>query len=201
MTDKTKKNKAFSATDDVTLSPESDFSEGEETGFTGKLKELREELKKCSTERADYLAGWQRAKADYINLKNSAGKEREEIVRYAREELFHDLITLADSFELAFANREVWLTAPENWRKGVEYIYSNLVGLMETHSLVEINPLHEKFNPAEQHSIATVETLKPDEDDKVLEVLKKGYRLGSKVIRPAHVKVGIIKNPPAGGKN
>jgi molecular chaperone GrpE len=101
---------------------------------------------------------------------------------------------LADSFELAFSNKEAWLAAPENWRKGIEYIYSNLIGIMEAHNLIEINPLRQTFNPAEHHSIATVETNKPPEDNLVLEVLKKGYRLGAKVIRPAHVKVGVLKN-------
>ena len=193
MPDKLNKNKVFSDDNDVVPTDDEGFVSGAESSFSGKLKDLKDELKKCSAERAEYLAGWQRAKADYINLKNSGEKEKAEISRYAKEGLFHDLIGLADSFELAFANKESWLSAPENWRKGIEYIYSNLTGAMESHGLKEINPQGQKFNPAEHQPIATIEVKTENEDDLVLEVLKKGYKYQDKVIRPAHVKVGTLK--------
>lgn len=156
------------------------------------IKKLRQKLKTCETERAEYLAGWQRAKADYINLKNTEEKARQEIGNFAKESLLHELISLADSFELAFANKETWNAVPENWRKGVEYIYSNLVNIFDNNGLVEINPLGQDFDPATQHSIGTVEVSDEGEVDKVVEVLKKGYSLKGRVIRPAHVKTGKL---------
>ncbi|MEI6494693.1 MAG: nucleotide exchange factor GrpE [bacterium] len=158
------------------------------------IKKLRHKLKTCELDKAEYLAGWQRAKADYINFKNSEEKSRQETTSYAKESLLHELINLADSFELAFANQEAWNSVPENWRKGVEYIYSNLVNIFDNNGLVEINPLGQDFNPAEQHSIGTVNIANKNQIDKVVEVLKKGYSLKGKVIRPAHVKVGIFQD-------
>jgi molecular chaperone GrpE len=154
------------------------------------IKRLRQKLKSCEQEKAEYLAGWQRAKADYINLKNAEEKAKQEIATYAKESLLHELINLADSFELAFANKEAWNSVPENWRKGVEYIYSNLINIFDNNGLSEINPIGQDFNPSEQHSIGTVEVSDEKQVDKVVEVLKKGYSLKGKVIRPAHVKIG-----------
>ena len=45
--------------------------ENDENTPLQKIKKLREELKKCTEERGEYLAGWQRAKADFINQKKS----------------------------------------------------------------------------------------------------------------------------------
>ncbi len=51
----------------------------EETGLNDKLKKLREELKICHKEKADYLAGWQRAKADFINARKSLATRMERL--------------------------------------------------------------------------------------------------------------------------
>lgn len=68
--------------------------------FQSLLKKLKHDLKECHSERTEYLAGWQRAKADYINQKSEFEKQKQEIVRYAKEDLFHEMFDLADSFEM-----------------------------------------------------------------------------------------------------
>ncbi|KKR13712.1 MAG: Protein GrpE [Candidatus Woesebacteria bacterium GW2011_GWA1_39_21b] len=160
-----------------------------------KLKKLRAELKSIQTERAEYLAGWQRAKADYLNLKREADKEKQDLAKFAREGLLHELLPLADSFDLAMNNRETWEQAPPNWRQGVEYIYSQLQVILRDNGLEPIDPLSEKFDPIKHHCLATIETDKVEDDDKVLEVLKKGYIMNGKVVRPAQVKVGTHHLP------
>lgn len=155
-----------------------------------RLKKLRTELKACHTERSDYLAGWQRAKADYLNLKKENETNRHEVSKWAKEGVLTDLFTIADSFEIAFGNKEAWEQAPENWRKGIEYIYSQLQTIFRDHGVEEINPkLDQKFNPQEQEPVATIATDKKEDDDKISEVIKKGYRLHDKIVRPASVKV------------
>lgn len=167
--------------------------EGDEINSLAKIKKLRGELKVSQTEKGEYLAGWQRAKADYINLKNTTEKEHSEILKYAKESLLLDLIPLADSFEMAFGNKEVWNQAPENWRKGIEYIYSQLTSIFKDNGLDTLNPdPHTPFDPQFHESIGTIEGDMED-DGKVLEVIKKGYQMAGKVVRPAQVKVGHTK--------
>lgn len=163
--------------------------------FADKLKKLRTELKVCHTERGDYLAGWQRAKADYLNLKKEHEANSHELAKWAKEGVLSDLLVLADSFELAFSNKEAWLQAPENWRKGIEYIYNQLQTILRDHGVIEISPkIGEKFNHNEQESIGTVPTEKEKEDDEIVEIIKKGYKMQNKIIRPASVKVKHYKH-------
>ncbi|OJI08907.1 MAG: nucleotide exchange factor GrpE [Candidatus Vogelbacteria bacterium CG10_big_fil_rev_8_21_14_0_10_49_38] len=162
----------------------------ETAGLTTKLKKLRAELKTCHRDKGEYLAGWQRAKADYFNLKKEIEGVRAEATLWAKEALLSDLFGLADSFELAFADSETWQTAPENWRVGVEYIYQQLQSFFRDQGLEEINPAPgQKFDPREHDSVATVPAASPDEDDLVDGTIKRGYKLKTKVLRPATVKV------------
>lgn len=158
--------------------------------LTNKIKKLKQELKSCQTEKTEYLAGWQRAKADYLNLKKEEESKRAEIGRYAKADLLNDLIRLADSFEMAFANQTAWQGLPENWRKGVEYIHEQLLVVFRDHGLEELNPLGEAFDPARDQSLEVIPTDQKSEDGKILAVVKKGYRLNGRVIRPAQVKIG-----------
>lgn len=155
-----------------------------------KLKKLREELKQCQSEKQDYLAMSQRLKADYLNLRRESETNRAEIIKFANESLLQQLIELADSFELAFANPKTWEAVDENWRRGVEYIYTKLLNILTQHGLTEISALHENFDPLRHHALELVQTDKPEEVNRVIKVVQKGYKLHHKIIRPAQVKVG-----------
>ena len=168
-------------------------TEGGETKTTDKLKSLSEELAKFKAERTEYLTGWQRAKADYINLKKEQEKTQADIVRFAKEGLLVDLLTLSDSFSMAFANKEAWEKVDKNWRLGVEYIYSQLEGIFRDNGLIEINPIDQTFDPSTMQAVATVAVEDESKDHQVIEVNAKGYKMGEKIIRPAKVKVGEYK--------
>lgn len=167
----------------------------ENATLNDKIKKLREELKVCQTDKTEYLAGWQRAKADYLNLKRQSEEDKKLTSQWVKEGILSDLLTIADSFELAFGNKEAWEQTPENWRKGIEYIYNQLQTIFRDHHLQEINPkIGTKFNPQEQDPLGTTETSKQEEDDEISEIIKKGYKLNEKIIRPASVKVKHYKN-------
>src|SRR3990167_735416 len=81
------------------------ISEGEDK-LEDKIKVLKEELKICLKDKQDYLAGWQRAKADFINARKDLEKEKQEFVKFAKQELLFELLSSADGFEAAFDNPE-----------------------------------------------------------------------------------------------
>lgn len=164
--------------------------EEEESNWRAALKTAKENLKQCLAEKKEYLDGSQRLKADYLNLQKQLEREGLEIVKFAKEELLLELVELADAFELAFANKAAWQDVPENWRRGVEYIYVKLVEIFRRNRLEEINPLKEKFDPLRHHSLAAIDILDEEEDNIILEVVQRGYLLDGKVVRPAQVKVG-----------
>ena len=178
--------------DDIDIEP-TDTAGDEQTG-KDKIKTLRDKLALAQIEARDNLAGWQRAKADYINFKKEQEKTQGDIVRFAKEGLLVKLLTLADSFQMAFANKEAWEAVDKNWRLGVEYIYSQLENIFRDNGLVEINPVGETFEPNTMQAVATITVEDKNKDHKVIEVSAKGYKMGERVVRPAKVKVGEFIN-------
>jgi molecular chaperone GrpE len=158
-----------------------------------KVKKLKEELKKTQVERGEYLDGWQRSRADYLNLKKDSDARHAALSKHAKLAIIESFFPLYDSFELAFANKEAWMCAPENWRQGVEYIFQQLKTIFQHNGVEEINPLGEKFDHTKHHSIATVEVEDETKDGVIMEVAKKGFEAHGQILRPAQVKVGEFK--------
>jgi len=154
------------------------------------IKKLREKLKKCVEEKQEYLDGWQRSKADFVNARKKEEELRKEIVSFAKEGLILDLLTSVDNFDMAFANKDVWESVDKNWRIGIEHIHSQFLKTLEEHGLEQFDPIDEQFDPARHDSVETVVVNERAYDHKIVEVMQKGYVLGGKVIRPAKVKVG-----------
>lgn len=152
------------------------------------MKKLREKLKACEKEKKEYLDGWQRMRADFANIKKDEDTRRGEMIKFASEGLVDDLIPVLDSFAMAFGNKEAWEKVDENWRKGVEYIYAQMYSVLESRGLTEIGKVGEKVDPRTHVAIEEVLPTSEKEENTVSEVVQKGYRLHSKVIRPAKVK-------------
>lgn len=153
------------------------------------LKKLREKLKVCEKEKKEYLDGWQRMRADFANVKKDEETRRGEMIKFAAEGLVEDLLPVLDSFSMAFGNKEAWEKVDANWRKGVEYIYTQMLSVLESRGLTEIGKVGESVDPRLHIAIAELPTESSAKADTIAEVIQKGYRLHSKVIRPANVKV------------
>lgn len=161
---------------------------------TEKIKKLKEELKICKEEKQEYLDGWQRSKADFVNLKKRSADEVLESRERSSEFFIMDLLPILDSFDMAFKNKEAWESAPVQWRKGIEYIYSQLLSVLETNQVKVLDPTGEEFDPNMHHSAMNVQVEDPAQEGKVVEVILKGYRMKDRVLRPAHVKVGSTES-------
>jgi molecular chaperone GrpE len=166
--------------------------EDEEELTTGALKKLREKLKIAEQEKMEYLAGWQRSKAEFINVKKQQEEERKDLVKFATLGLIEDLIPVLQSFDSAMANKEVWEKVDSAWRMGIEYIYTMLLDVLKQRGLTVINPLNEEFNPSLHEAVETREVGVKEDDGKIVAVLQKGFMLQGKVLRGARVVVGKI---------
>jgi len=177
-------------TDEDIVYDSSDTSEGVNSDLALKIKKVKEELKNCQKEKQEYLDGWQRAKADFINYKKRSEESKKELAQYASENIIMEIIPIVDNFEQAFKNKEVWESVDENWRKGIEMIHSQLVGVLKRNNVTEIESLGHEFDPMIHESVETVKVEDENDNDKIIEVLQKGYKMGAKVIRHPNVKVG-----------
>ena len=91
------------------------------------IKKLREKLKDCEADKSEYLAGWQRAKADSVNARKEEDERRKDIIKFSEKALVLELINLADSFDGLYANKEGWEKIEKNWRQGMEYLRVQLM--------------------------------------------------------------------------
>ncbi len=153
------------------------------------VKKLREDLKKAREEKQEYLTGWQRAKADYVNLERSEETKRKELRAHITAGFVEELLPTLDSFDMAFANKEAWEKVDANWRSGVEYIYQQLVRTVEDYGVKKVGVLGEVFNPTLHEAIEMVPTEHEDQDHTIASVIQYGYIAGERIIRPARVKV------------
>lgn len=158
------------------------------------IKKLRERLKKAEGEKQEYLTGWQRDKADFVNARKRDAAEHVEFVKFANERLIDAIIPVLDSFELAMSNKEAWEKADKNWRVGVEYISNQLRKVLADAGLEEINPTGQKFDPARDEAASYEPADNADKDHIILGVVQKGYSLNGRPLRPAKVRVGEFKS-------
>lgn len=167
--------------------------EEEHSGIKEKNKKLKEQLRKCLSERDEYLAGWQRAKADFINARREEDERRSEVLKHAEENLMIGILSVLDSFELAIGGSD-WKKLDKNWQNGIKSMYNQLLGVLKTRNVEQINAKGAQFDPREHESLSEIDVDDKDSDGIVVEVVREGYKMGNKIIRPAQVKVGKYTN-------
>jgi len=168
---------------------EFEFNEDGEEDLKKTLKKIRTDLKQLKAEKEEYLNGWQKERAEFANYRKQEDERRAAFSEAMRERILTRFLSVIDSFNMAFSNREAWEKVDENWRKGVEYIYNQLNGIFEEYGVKTIGEIGDVFDPNMYESIDVVETDKKEMDHKVASVIQKGYKLGERVIRPARVNV------------
>lgn len=168
---------------------EFEFNEDGEEDLKKTIKKLRTDLKASKLQKEEYLNGWQKERADFINYKKQEEERKANFSEVVRERILSRFLTVLDSFNMAFINKEAWNKVDENWRKGVEYIYAQLKTIFEEYDVKEIGEVGEDFDPNLHQSVETTPTNKKEENHKISLVIQKGYKLSGRVIRAARVNV------------
>ncbi len=147
-----------------------------------------ENLKKTCDE---YLNGWKRAKADFINYQKDENKRFEEFAQFAHHTLIQDCILVLDSFNAAFAATQKANAETQQHLNGFRSIQTQLEDMLKKYGLetIAVQP-KDAFNPVYHEAISVVnESLDGYEPNTIVEEMEKGYTLYGKVIRPARVKI------------
>ena len=146
---------------------------------------LEEALAEAKQKVEQYLANWQRTQADFVNYKRRSEQEREEIGKFANNQLILSLLPVLDDLERAFESITPQL-ARLKWVEGIRLIERKLQSALEVQGLSQIKALGEPFDP-NRHE-ATMHS--KGEEGMVVQELQKGYMLHDRVIRPSMVVVG-----------
>ncbi len=144
-----------------------------------KEKELEETGKKLS-ETEDRLL---RTLAEYDNFKKRTVREKEEIYFLSKSDLIKKLLPVFDNFD-----RAQNFTDAKDYKEGVDMIIGQFFQILESMEVREIAKIGDDFDP-NFHEAVFREEKEGMEENKITEVLQKGYAVGDKVIRHAMVKV------------
>ena len=150
-----------------------------------KIAKLKEKIKKLTAEKE---------RADFVNYKKRSEEERKDYIKFANENLLEEMLTVLESFDMAFMNKEQWNSVPQNWRVGVEYIHSQLVKILDENGLKEFVPkAGEKFDVKLHVAEEVIPVDLESEDGVIKEIKKKGYTMNGKIIIAPKVVVGEFK--------
>lgn len=146
-----------------------------------------EELK-ARTERAEQAL---KEKLAQLERENAAFRARsqhevERRVESERARLVGDFLQIYDNLEKALQTR----ADPEDLRTGLQLTADVFLTKLKNLGLEIVDPLGKQFDPASSEALLATPVDNDSDDDKVLEVVSKGFSLNGKLIRPAKVRVG-----------
>ncbi len=149
-------------------------------------EELESEYNKLVTQSKEYFEGWQRERADFLNYKKRIEREQASLKNFVTGEIIKKYLAVLDDMELALKNR------PPNeglgdWMNGIDLIYQKLVSILDSEGVEKISTEGE-FNPNIHEALTQIDS-SDHESGQIVEVMRKGYKIGDRVIRPALVVV------------
>ena len=180
------------APDDGTGAPAGDDAvelevDSGETDVEAAAEAVEQDLAALSAERDDYLATLRRVQADFENYRKRMLREQTALVERATERLVEELLPVLDSLESAITSvAGAGGDELAKVRKGLELVRAEMLGVLEKAGLSRIEAEGKPFDPNEHEAV-----LQEDGDGEpvVSDVVRTGYRLKGRVLRPAMVRV------------
>jgi molecular chaperone GrpE len=155
--------------------------------MTGKkFDSASKQLEECQKEKEQYLEGWQRAKADFVNYKKREKEENERQREEAREMLILKILPLLEDLErLEKASQEKveW----ENLQVAINQISQKIKQFLNNEKISRIKSEGEEFDPRFHEAVKQEKSDQPK--GIIIEEISPGYLYQDKLLRPAKVKV------------
>jgi molecular chaperone GrpE len=179
------KTRAQERADEIDVSP---------TKLLAEIEALRGEAAHARTQADEYLGALQRERAEFQNFKRRTAEERQRDLGLAAEDLIRKVLTVADDFDRAIEARPDSI-ADDPWFEGVSAIDRKLRTLLESEGVTAIDAAPgTAFDPRDHEAIANVPGSGRSEGE-IVELVRRGYRLRDRVIRPALVAVAAGGEP------
>jgi molecular chaperone GrpE len=146
------------------------------------------EIGRLQGQAAEYLDGWQRARAEFANYKKRIEREQEEARGRVVADLLQDFTAILDDLERALKDRPGEGDAGA-WASGIDMIQRKLMAVLEAEGVKTITPSPgEAFDP-NVHEAVSHEASETQSEGQIIGIIHQGYRIGERVIRPALVRV------------
>lgn len=171
-------------TEGVDVGASEEEIEAAESRMDAKAGKLKKELEQVKKERQEYLDGWQRAKADYVNALKRFEEEKKGAIALGTAVSARAFIPVLDSLERAEQAGEI----PESFTG----IAKQLHDAVKTLGLEKFGTVGEKFDPNLHEALGQDPTDDASKDDTVTAVLESGWKGKDMVLRPAKVRVAAF---------
>ncbi len=158
--------------------------EGQQEDPNALLESYEKQLEEVKGQAAEFKDGWQRAVADFQNYRRRVDAEKADTYQMAVGNIIKSYLPILDDLERALAERPKDLA----WADGIELICRKLQTILETEGLKKIDAEGKIFDPR-LHEAISQEPSEDHQSGEIIAVVRNGYTLGDKVIRPAMVRV------------
>ncbi|MCX8062061.1 MAG: nucleotide exchange factor GrpE [Anaerolineales bacterium] len=152
-----------------------------------KEEDLQAKLNELEKKANEYLDGWQRARAEFANYKKRVEREQAQTYQLASSTVLKKFLDVVDDMERALKNCPPEIASSE-WAQGIELIYRKLISIMESEGVIKIEADGQLFDP-NLHEAISHEEVEGYTEGQIIEVVKQGYLVGDRVLRPAMVRV------------
>ncbi len=151
------------------------------------IEQLKKELEKSLAQASEYLDGWQRSRAEFVNYKKRVEREQAQIQQVVAGNIIKRYLEILDDLDRALKNR------PQSgegatWAAGIELIYRKFFSILEAEGVKVMEAEGKIFDPTLHEAISQAE-IPGYESGQIIEVIHKGYMIGERVLRPALVRV------------
>lgn len=167
-------------------------SEGTEAVNT---TQMAEELEEALREKDQFRTMAQRSQADLTNYKRRATEELQEARRSGNVSLLLKVLAVVDDMERAISLVPEDAVAP-GWLDGLRLVQRNLANVLDSEGVTRIEAHGQPFEPWEHEAVLYEETTDSPEGT-VIRVIRTGYKLRDRILRPTQVAVARVPEPEA----
>ena len=151
---------------------------------TKDIENLKKDLQQKEEEAKNNLESLQRIMAEFDNYKKRTSRERENLYTEIKADIMEDFLEIVDNLDMAIASLE----SDANLKEGIVLVQKKLLELLGKYGVEEIECLNKTFDPNLHESVQHIDDENYGEKE-IIQVFRKGYKLGEKVIRYSMVKV------------
>ena len=152
------------------------------------VEELEQQLAEKDRTAQEYIAKYRQAAAEFEDSRLRLRREIAKDVERGRREILADLLDVLDNLDRALESAQS-ARSPEALLQGVEMVRRQFLSKLEGFGVKRIDAAGVEFDPSRHEAISTVPAARPEDDGRVVGVVRHGYTINDDVLRPASVAV------------
>jgi molecular chaperone GrpE len=152
------------------------------------VEQLEQQVAEKDKQVQEYIAKYRQAASEFEEARLRLRREISKDIERARREILSELLDVVDNLDRAI-DAASKASSPDALLQGVEMVRRQFLGKLEGFGVKPIDTSNTHFDPRLHEAVSTVPAMSPDQDGAIVGVVRRGYRIGDEVLRPAAVAV------------